>query len=416
MKAIKPSRFPRRPAANAQRGFTLIELMVSLVIGLIIMVALVAVYLNVSRTNTEMAKTNGMIESGRFTLDLLQEDVEHAGFWGGYVPVFDDFSAITTTWVADAPAVVPDPCLAYTTSNWNSTYTYALLGIPVQTYSGVPSGCTAKVANLQPNTDVLVVRHAEVCLPGVGNCEAVNNSKLYFQSSFCEAEVAAGAPRYILSNTATDFTLKARGCTVTTPSPLVTAGTVSAKRKFVSSIYYVRTYAVTAGDGIPTLMRASFNLDSGTPGFEDAQPLIEGIEGFVVDLGKDSQSRCPATAVDYTTTTFKVTPATCAQDLVNPANNTMPTNRGDGVPEAFIHCGSSSCTAAELRDVVAVKLYVLARSREAGSGGADGKSYVLGGVSGSTVTITPGTGDKFRRHLFQTTIRLHNVSGRRESP
>ena len=32
------------------------------------------------------------------------------------------------------------------------------------------------------------------------------------------------------------------------------------KRKFVSNIYYIRDYAVTPGDGIPTLVRSQFDL------------------------------------------------------------------------------------------------------------------------------------------------------------
>lgn len=397
---------PRR----SQRGFTLVELMVAVTLGLLLMVALIAVFLNVNRTNTEMAKTNSLIENGRFAIDILQEDIEHAGFWGGYVPQFDDLSS--TAVPSDAPAMTPDPCLAY--ANWDITpnlgYRYALIGIPVQSFDTSPTNC-AFVTNQQPNTDVLVTRHAETCLPGVGSCEALDNNKVYFQSSFCEAETTA-ANRYVLSNTSASFILTNRNCT-----------TVADKRKFISNVYYVRNYAVTAGDGIPTLMRASFNATAAdTPPFDPPVALIEGIQGFRVELGIDAKSRCN-TDVDYSTATVipptpasstavqRVDPLTCALDVGNYAKNTLPPNRGDGVPEAYVRCsGSGGCDVTQLRNVVSAKLYVLARSSEKALGQTDSKTYALG-----STTLGPFN-DGYKRHVFETTVRLTNISGRRETP
>lgn len=77
----------RRPAKSlllrTLRGFTLVELMVAVTIGLLIVAALLALYLNITRTNTEMAKANSLIENGRFAIQLIQNDLIHAGFWGG---------------------------------------------------------------------------------------------------------------------------------------------------------------------------------------------------------------------------------------------------------------------------------------------------------------------------------------------
>ena len=44
--------------------------------------------INISRNNSELSKTNRVIENGRFALQLLAADVAHAGFWGGYLPAF----------------------------------------------------------------------------------------------------------------------------------------------------------------------------------------------------------------------------------------------------------------------------------------------------------------------------------------
>ncbi|MBE7941971.1 MULTISPECIES: PilW family protein [Ramlibacter] len=391
-----------RPPAGRRRlarGFTLLELLISISIGLIVMVALISVYLNISRTNTEMAKTNSMIESGRFTMDLLQEDVEHAGFWGGYVPRWDDFAA---TAMLPSPydtldstgVVASNPCLA--TANWTGTVTFSMVSLPVMTFGTAPTGCS--ISNQKANTDVLVVRRAEVCSPGSGNCAALNTSAIYFQPTFCASEMSASTPTFYVGPSST-LTLHKRDCT-----------TLADIRQWVQDIYYVRTYSTTVGDGIPTLVRLRFD---GTQFVKE--PLIEGVEGFVVDLGIDSKDRCN-NGVNYGALPYRINPSTCAYDATTASNNTMPNNRGDGVPESYVHCPSSGCSVSQLRDVVAVKLFVLARTREAATGADDGKSYTLGSVSGSTVTITPPAGDKYRRHLFLQNIRLNNVSGRRESP
>lgn len=389
-----------RPGNRPEGGFTLVELMIAIVLGLLIVLALIAVFLNISRTNSEMAKTNSQIENARFAIQLLRDDISVAGFWGTYVPAFDDLTA--TGIPADAPTAIPAPCTAFTA--WDAAYITGLLGIPVQSYDALPTGCaTTILPDKKANTDVLVVRHAETCLPGVNGCEAETLNKLYFQSSRCENEINAGS-RYVLAKKAaavpdTTFTLKQRGCTGTPPA--ATTGTLAEKRKFTSSIYYIRDYARTPGDQIPTLMRSQFDLSGATPAFLAAVPLIEGIEGFRVELGVDDKSDSGAD-VNY------------AQAIAwaNPNNLTSPTNRGDGIPDgAFVHCTTATpCTLGQLTNVVAVRLYLLARAEVASPDHSDTKTYNLGGAA-----LGPFN-DKFKRHVFSNTVRLTNVSGRRETP
>lgn len=380
-----------------QSGFSLIELMVAMVISLLIMGAVLTLFLDVTRTNDEMAKTNIQIENGRFAIQLLQSDLAHAGFWNGYIPQFDDLAEDGVP--LDAPTAVPDPCAAY--GSWNAAYITNLLGIPVQAYeqNGVPGGCAGVVTNPQASTDVLVVRHAGTCDPGVGSCEADTAGKLYFQTSFCEDDVGA----YVLDTSG--FTLHPR---TTVPAGLAScadpASTIFApKRKFISSIYYIRNFSVTPGDGIPTLMRSQFDLVTGDPEpkHQPAQALIEGVEGFRVELGVDSLSKTGA-AVDYT----------AAINWANPANRTTPTNRGNGSPDGdFVRCTTASpCAANTLANVVAVKLFLLVRSLAVTPGYTDTKTYNLGAT-----TLGPFN-DGFKRHVFSTTVRLVNISGRRETP
>lgn len=370
---------------SSQAGFSLVELMVASTIGLLIMAAVLTLFLNVSRTNDEMAKTNVLIENGRFAIQLLQSDIAHAGFWDSYIPDFDDLTL--TTAPAEIPTGVPWPCLAF--SSWTAAIRTNRLGIPVQVHDTQPSGCETVITNRKSGTDILVVRHVDTCVAGASGCEAEVSGKLYFQASRCESDASS----YVLSTSA--HTLRERNCTDIAP-----------KRRFISHVYYIRDYAVTAGDGIPTLVRSELDLESGAVKAKAAVALIEGIEGFRVELGVDRISDADIDIIDEGSDGDPYRDAVAWADT---DNLTSPTNRGDGVPDEFVHC-SGVCSVDSLINVVAVKLHLLVRSLTSTAGYVDGKTYKLGGQ-----TIAAAN-DGFKRHIFSTVVRLNNVSGRRETP
>jgi type IV pilus assembly protein PilW len=396
---FRPSLRARARLRSSQAGLSLVELMVALAISVVLIAALSELYVNTSRTNQEMAKTNSQIENARFAIQFLQNEIVHAGYWGSFVPDFDNLTVIGTP--GDAPDQVPDPCLAFATP-WTAAYIDSLLGIPVQVYNTVPVNCAGVVTNRVAGTDVLVVRHANTCVPGDTNCEADIAGNLYFQASNCEDEIDAGLP-YTLDTVTANFTRYERDCDGASGSPpTFTSGTVAAKRKFIQTIYYIRDFAITAGDGIPTLVRSQFGLSGGVVVHQAAEELVQGIEQFRVEVGIDSLSDSGA-AVDYT----------AAITWADPDNLISPTNRGDGIPDGnFVHCGAT-CTPAQLTNVVAVKLFVLARTEESTPGYTDTKSYQLG--TNPVVTVAAAN-DNFKRHVFSTTIRINNVAGRRETP
>ena len=69
---------------HRQRGVTLVELMIALVIGLLVTVAMLKVYVDASRMyrfNEGLARVQ---ENGRFALEFIRRDARVAGFWGCY--------------------------------------------------------------------------------------------------------------------------------------------------------------------------------------------------------------------------------------------------------------------------------------------------------------------------------------------
>lgn len=437
-----PPAFPataggRRP----QSGFTLVELMISMVLGLFIVLALLTLLINVNRNNSEMTKANRVIENGRFSIQLLEHDISHAGFWAGYLPQFDDVTV--SGMPADVPrdhagppavSAVPDPCTDWAALAGNpaalAVYKSNLLGIAVQAYevpAVVPSPtvpvCGSRVVSPQPSSDVLLVRHVETCAVGEAGCPAFASNELYFQVAQCGATMPS--PPYALEQYTAgtvDALLPHR-----VRSANCAAGAFAPRYKFVSSLYYVRRYAVTDGDNIPTLMRSEFSCASGTCQFGAAQAVIEGIQSLRVELGIDNASDSGAaigtttfntTAADVTGVTGVVPSGQAATvTWANPTTLTSPTNRGDGIPDTYRRCTTASpCSALELMNAVALKLYVLARSESTSAGYTDTKTYCMTGSCASPSDRVGPFNDGYKRHLFTQAIRLVNISNRRETP
>ena len=473
--------FHRVRCISRQAGVSLVELMVAMTISLLVLVVLVNVYVNLSRTNDEMSKTNSMIENGRFAVQILQNDLVHAGYWGGFVPQFDDLTA--TLIPGDVPNGIPDPCLPF--ANWDSAYRANFIGIPVQSSDVLPAGAGCISFDAQhPNTDVLVVRHAETCIPGGTNCDADTPGRVYMQNSTCTPEALAGTVVTAASNSVTlgsnaasvdgryvgvtlqivagpgagqmrnigtyagttrlatvspawatipdhtsqyafkyalgtsAFPLHKHDCVGTgSPATLPITSPISTladKRRVISDIYYIADIARPnkPGETIPTLVRSQLDFTPAAGGGTITQRkpvwLLEGVEALRVELGIDDTGKT-GTAVDYSDVVHWQDATTKAQ----------ATNRGDGAPDRFKRCTTATpCTAAELMNVVAVKLYVLARSRDESPGYTDTKKYCLGEplADGSCAQEVPAANDHFKRHVFTTSVRLINVSGRRETP
>jgi type IV pilus assembly protein PilW len=331
-------------AHRRQRGFSLIELMIAITIGLLIILALTALYLNITRNNSELAKANSQIENGRFALQMLESDLVHAGYWGELNP-------------AAATAIPADPCLAG--ASWDAAFKANMLGIPVMGYDSatVPATC-AMVSGALAAGDVLMVRHAHTCPVGSTECDGGADTGPHIQVSTCTKTPEAA---YVIDSTT--FPLREKGC----------SATIAARRKVVTNIYYLAT-----SNGQPTLMRVS--MANGA--YQTLQPLVEGIEAFKVEYGIDNLGK---------------------NGLAVSASNP-----GDGSADSYLSVPPT--TLDQLGNIVAVKVHVLARNLEKSPGYSDSKTYQLGGTP-----FAPADAG-YKRHVFSTTIRLVNPSGRREAP
>ncbi len=355
---------------RSQRGLSLIELMISLAIGLGLLAALTTVFVNSSRSEAETVRATQQIENGRFATQSLQEDVWHAGFYGRYI-------AYTTV----APTAIPDPCSTnLNTAVASPTPLQNSLVFAVQGYNDAASVPTQlstclSASDFVPGTDILVVRRVESSATAPASLTA---SAIYLQSvaeAYNPATLQPMRPVIALGNPSSAFNLA---------SP--TTGELGEIRRFRVHVYFIAPCSVPAGGGtsctgasddggrpIPTLKR----LELSPSGSFQIVPLVEGIENMQVEYGVDT---VPGSL---------------------PANSPYA---GDGMPDTYV----DNPTAEQFSQVVAVRIYLLARANEPTPGYTDAKTYDLG-LHG---TVAPANG--YKRKLFDTVVRLQNVAGWRE--
>ena len=343
---------------RAQIGLTLVELMISMAIGLILMAGIATLIAQQSATRTELDRTSRQTENGRYALTLLQDDLQHAGFYGQYA---SEFAALT---------VLPDPCDA------SAAMISAALAMPLQGYDApntVPallSTCLLD-ANHIPGTDILVMRRLEASdtLPTLNTLEA---GQIYVQTTPIAKVIALGPDPTPLTPSVYNL-LKQDG---------VTAAEL---RKYVEHIYFLSpcniyaagaaTCTSTADNGrpVPTMKRLEMTLVGGVTTMVTV-PLVEGVENMQFDYGID--------------------------------NTGVSGAMGDGTPTApFV----TAPTVADWPNVMAVQVNLLVRTSDPSGGHVDRKKYKLG-VAG---TLGPFL-DDYKRHAYSANVRVINLGGQRE--
>ena len=77
-----------------QKGFTLVEMMISLFIGGLILGGVMFTYIGMKVTTKDTMTIGELQESGRLAINIMQRDIEQIGFWGTYYD--DSFTAVNT--------------------------------------------------------------------------------------------------------------------------------------------------------------------------------------------------------------------------------------------------------------------------------------------------------------------------------
>ena len=242
------------------QGFTLIELMVAMVVGVIIVSGAISLHSTTQATQKVSVMQMDMVADSRFAIDMIAYDLRHAGMWGGtnkdgLIACKSSDAACATTPGGDTPAplTIGGDCIA----GW-----YSNLSVPVfATNDSNPyTVCIPGSEAYQALTDVLEIRYAD---SNVILSSALNSGQAYVRSNFINGRVFIGATAPVID--AFD------------DAPL------TQNHELRAYAYYISDHSDASGDGIPSLRRAS--LENGPT--VTNQTLVSGVVNLQVQFGED---------------------------------------------------------------------------------------------------------------------------------
>ncbi|MCB1624237.1 MAG: PilW family protein [Pseudomonadales bacterium] len=359
------------------RGFSLIELLVSLAIGSILLVGAVYVYQNGRQTYAINESVARLQDQGRYVFSVMEPEIEMAGFYGftntadsiGFVSATNPGAVIPAARLRQhpqpplAPAPVPAPGLPTAAHQCGINFAVDLL-MPIQgsndgLVAGMPFTCapSAVAGGAAPTADTLTIRHAGL------------------------EPVAARAGR---------LQLYASRLTSRTAQRLFddgnAPGIVNADhqiRDLIVRAYYVANNSVDR-PGFPALRVKTLTEAGGAPVFTDTE-VISGVEDLQVQFGIDTG--------DYDN-----------DGVVDPGADV----NNDGIIETdgrATRYVSPDFPDLERFQIVAVRVWLRLRADQTEIGFSDaGRTYRY-----ADVTYVPTAADaRFRRAVMSRTISLRN--------
>lgn len=355
----------RRPK---QTGFSLVELMVALVIGLILLGGLFQIYRSNTQTNRMTESLSRLQENARFSVDLLSREIRMAGF----MPCRDTgktTNVLNTISGGPASAFRGEAIEGVDGSGTNlpsfgtaagdrvsGTDAFWIQGGGDRTFQvnkHQPSGSSASfflkgIHDLQPGDIVMV-------------CDTVQSSVFQITNSNTSNQT-------IVHNTGSVVTpgncVKQLGYSVnpcTTPIPY-TYGSDAMIVQFRSIGYFI---GVGSDGATPALYRRELQRSGTSVGYV-TQQLVDGVENMQVQYGIDTDD--------------------------------------DRVVERYVDVGSVS----DWSQVVAVRLGLLVRSADEVASKQDDRTYYLAGTPIGTTTADSHPKDKRLRLAFNMTIKIRN--------
>ena len=353
---------------EAQEGFSIVELMVSLTLSLILIGGVLSLVYSSKITYLENERVAGTQEGGRAAFEMLLRDLRGSGFPGCAQPI---------TGLVVSNNILTNP----TSLLWS-------LDVPMQGYDGSsgtwkpaldPLLAGATKAPSAPN-DIIVIRTIRASQPQLRTTAKTNPGD--------DIVLAKTAGQKFVANDNIPYSFVISDCLSTTyfSAKVTTADTIATlKRNTDASVpsnqaadllasfnpgaqvtpldsvaYYIApsaTPAVNGGQAGPALWRI-VSSNNATP-----EEVIPGVERMEIQYGVDTNS--DGTVDEY--------------DDANVVN-----------------------TAAQWCNVVSIRIAILVRSTQPNSPDIDKKTYTL-------LNSTAGPfNDKYERSLYTTTIALRN--------
>lgn len=384
-----PHSFFRRAASN--RGFSLVELMVAMAVGLVLTAIMVSVFLSSRGSTRRQAQLAEIQQSVRVAFEYLTFDARGAGHRGCQTGRTSGFvNTLATNALATSYGQGIEGYEYSLTGNaFSMTSNYPSNGASTEwaTNIATPAGVntipysdivgTDAGAGLTPGSDVLVLRTVVGSPVRLGaNTGAPTVSSLTIEDNGSGGTCPGGAAKvsglcpnsHAIVASCTEsrvFSVGSIAGTVLTPAAALSVPATAPFTTETTEVFPMQTvvyYVARSASGTTTsLYRRVFD---GTVAGGDAAELIEGVESLQVRYGVDT---------------------------------TTPT--ADGIVDGY----QTAEAVGDWSRVVAVRMGLLVRSMQR----ADTDVPSSGRVDDVTVTY-PTTGDRFDRRVFTTTVAVRN--------
>lgn len=222
-------------------GFTLVELMVALAIGLFLIAGVFTAYVNGKRSQDAVNVQVDLVDNTRFALDMISSDLRLAGMYGAV----NSANVAGTNKVRNAALLnvpVPGECQANWVIDWQA---------PVMAFDtgNQPAGYVCLTNYSQG--DVFELRYT-LQTP----VAAFQANGIYINSDVSSAEFFQGNASPNLSASAQNFS-------------------------YVASAYYIAAFTNNVADGVPSLRRVTLQAD----GTVVNEVLLSGVEDMQIQFG-----------------------------------------------------------------------------------------------------------------------------------
>jgi type IV pilus assembly protein PilW len=248
---------------TVEHGLSLVELLVSMLLGVFLSAVMVSAYLGAKRSYFHEEQVARMQENGRYALRLLSRELGMAGFYGGLlstegvVPVSVKTDCSTPRWALDSQKPL------------ELVNDYAGGGAPITV--DLTSFTCLDSADIRPGTDMLAIKRTAA-----------------------EASLRRGIPATALTrSTVQRWYLRLRGgqhpvWEQLRPVDLFDPARKNSNQSYwsaVSRIFFIRKYSSEEGDAIPGLCMEALAGIAMT-----ARCLVQGVENMQLEFGIDTDT------------------------------------------------------------------------------------------------------------------------------
>ncbi|MCG6937279.1 MAG: PilW family protein [Gammaproteobacteria bacterium] len=242
-------------------GFSLVELLVAMVVGLVIISGAFSLHSTTRKTQAVNEMQMDMVADARFAIEMIAYDLRHAGMWGGTNNndlISCKSSEPTACTASSAGESLPGAVAGDCSAGWYYDLRTPVFATDDSAANPYSASCIPASEGHVASTDILEIRYADSNVP-----TALLANQAYVRSNAINGRLFVGATQPVIDAYDTS--------------------SLTRNHELRAYAYYISNYTDSAGDGIPSLRRVA--LVNG-PALQN-QMLVSGVADLQVQLGVD---------------------------------------------------------------------------------------------------------------------------------